>query len=112
MSIDQEIAREDDIPDDYWEETEAAKKLNAIFANQVYVQHLGSSLLRINLGESLDEEPRYHTAIVMTAANAYQFGALLMRMAEATLPKPEVIVPPPPPMRQTVPSGETQDGGE
>lgn len=77
-----------DDPQDYWLETEAAKKIQGLFANQVYVQHLGSGLLRVNFGEVLDEDPRFHSAIVLTAENAYAFGALMQRMAQAAVAPP------------------------
>jgi hypothetical protein len=71
------------IPDEYWEQRDASKKNPGLYTNQIYVQHLGEGLLRLSFGEVLDDEPRYHSALVLTAHNAYAFGELMMRMAQA-----------------------------
>ncbi|RYE03221.1 MAG: hypothetical protein EOP61_05520 [Sphingomonadales bacterium] len=73
-------------PEDYWEEEEASKAIRGMFTNRLYVQHLGSGLLRLNYAEVLTEhDPQYHTALVMTAENAFAFGQLMQRMAMAAL---------------------------
>jgi hypothetical protein len=71
--------------DDDWEHIEAAKKIDAIFANQVFVQPLGDGLLRLNFGEVLDDQPRYHSAIVISARNGLALADLIDRIARATL---------------------------
>lgn len=66
---------------DTWLNAEAVKKLNGQFANRLFVQHLGDGLLRLNFGDVMDEsEPAYHTAIVVTAANAISIAELIYRM--------------------------------
>jgi hypothetical protein len=69
---------------DNWLETEAVKKLNGQFTNRLFVQHLGDGLLRLNFGDVQDSsDPSYHTALVITAANAIQFAELIYRMGNA-----------------------------
>ncbi len=68
--------------DMYWEDREATKKIDGKFANRIYVQPVGDGMVRINLGEVLDDEPSYHTAVVVTAERAVDFAKLLQRVAE------------------------------
>jgi len=77
-------------PIDYWEEREAAKKVNGLYANHVYVQPLGQGMVRVNFGEVLDEEPRYHTAVVLTPENARDFAILMYQIAVRLAPEPEL----------------------
>ena len=72
--------------DAQWEEREAAKKNTGLFTNRVFAQPLGDGLVRVNFGEVIDTEPSYHTAIVITAANAVAFGELIYRMGIALTP--------------------------
>ncbi len=80
---------------EHFEHVEAVKKLNAIYTNQVFVQPLGDGNIRINFGETLDEEPRYHTSVVVSAANALDFANLVARMANSILSPPPVFTPTP-----------------
>ncbi|HEX4694978.1 hypothetical protein [Sphingomonas sp.] len=74
-----------DPDDDSWMDREAAKKLNGLYANRVYVQPLGSGMVRINFGEIIDaDDPSYHSAIVVTAEQATQFGELIYRLGMDT----------------------------
>lgn len=64
-----------------WLNADAAKKLSGQFSNRLFAQHLGDGLLRLNFGDVMDpDEPTYHTALVITAANAVQFAQLIYRM--------------------------------
>ena len=78
---------------DNWEHVDAIKKLTAAYVNQLFIQPLGDGNLRLNFGEALDEEPRYHTAIVISAANAKSFAELIHRWAVDTL-APSLVPPP------------------
>jgi len=89
---------------DYWEDREAAKKLTGVFANRVYVQPISPGMVRVNFGEVLDEEPTYHTAIVLTAADAMSFAALIYQVAQANLPAPPPIV--------TTPAAGAENNGD
>jgi len=70
---------------DFWEHTEAAKKLNALYTNRIYVQPLGEGIVRINFGETMDAEPSYHTAIAATPEQAIEFASLIYRVANTML---------------------------
>lgn len=93
-------------PEDYtpdWLDTDAAKKNNGIFTNRIFVQHLGEGMLRLNFGEILAaDDPSYHTALVISAANAVTFAELIYRMGNAALtpPPPPIIVTPQPPQSE------------
>lgn len=76
--------------DDTWMHIEEVKKLRSAYANQIFVQPLGDSNIRVNFGEVLDDEPRYHTALVLSASNALQFAQLIERWARITLGEPEL----------------------
>ncbi len=80
---------------DFWQEIEAAKKINGLFANRIYVQPLGDGMVRINLGEVLDEETSYHSAVVVTALQAKQFAQVIFNVASAILEQQYVPVAPP-----------------
>ena len=71
--------------EDNWEDREASKKNDGKFANRIYVQPLGNGMVRVNFGEVLDEFPSYHTAIVMTAANAVEFAGLMQNVGAAVM---------------------------
>jgi hypothetical protein len=64
-------------PSDLWLDVEASKKNVGQFANRIFVQPLGNGMVRINLGEVLDDDPSYHTAIVVTAEQGMQFASLI-----------------------------------
>ncbi|OYW47088.1 MAG: hypothetical protein B7Z08_07560 [Sphingomonadales bacterium 32-68-7] len=70
-----------DEPDDLYLHAEAAKKLNALYANRLFVQPLGEGLIRLNLGEFHDWEPTYHSASVMTPEMALELATVLHRVA-------------------------------
>ena len=74
-----------EIPD-LWEDREASKHLNAIFANRIFVQAVGDGLVRLNFGEITEEEPRYHSALLVSAHSAASFAQLMYQMASAILP--------------------------
>lgn len=80
---------ESGIVNDYWEEREAAKRLNALYTHNIYVHPIGGGMVRINFGASLDEEPSYHTALVMTAENARDFACLIYGVAVQLAPEPD-----------------------
>lgn len=69
------------LTDDYWEDREASKKLTGRYANRIYVQPLGNGMVRINFGEVLDEEPSYHSAIVVTAEQAIGFAHVIFNVS-------------------------------
>lgn len=70
---------------DLWEHSEAAKKLNALYANRIYVQPLPEGAVRINFGETMDADPSYHTAIVATPHQALDFASVIFRIAQAMI---------------------------
>ena len=92
---------------DNWEHIDAIKKLTAVYVNQLFIQPLGDGNLRLNFGEALDDEPRYHTAIVISAENAKLFSELVYRWAVDTITPPVIT----PPTIQAVPT-EPVNGGE
>jgi hypothetical protein len=95
VTDDKATAAEDQYNDD-WEHRDAARKISALFANQVYVQPVGDGMLRINFGQVLsDDEPSYHTAVVVSARNAVAAGELLYRYGQSLLPLEPVVSPPP-----------------
>lgn len=97
------MATDPDDVNDYWMEREAAKKINALFANRIYVQPIATGMVRLNFGEMLDEyDPTYHTAIVLTAEEAVSFAVLIHRIGTALLS--------PPPIIQTVPAEDADNG--
>jgi hypothetical protein len=67
----------DDDYDPYWEDRDASKANKGVFANRIYVQPLGNGMVRINFGEVLDDQPTYHTAIVVTAEQAVGFAQVI-----------------------------------
>lgn len=76
---------------DLWLHREAAKKLNALYSNRIFVQPLPEGLVRLNFGEVLDEdEPTYHSCVILTAENALQFADLIRNVAAGLLPPPIV----------------------
>jgi hypothetical protein len=80
--------------DPNWEDTEASKKLTGVFANRIYVQHLGEGMLRLNFGEVLDpHDPTYHTALVISGANAKLFAELIYRMGDAAITPQKMPAP-------------------
>jgi hypothetical protein len=83
----------EETPFDEWEHRDAAKKVSAIYANQVYIQPMAEGLIRVNFGEVMDEDPSYHTAIVLTPANCLLFSDLMARMATAVLKQTSVVTP-------------------
>ncbi len=42
-------------------------------------------MLRLTFGELLDDQPRYHSAITITAQNAAEFAVLIYKFAEAAI---------------------------
>lgn len=69
-----------------WLDLEATKKIHGIFANRIYVQPLGDGMVRLNFGEVLDnDDPTYHTALVMTASQAESFARLIHKVSLAIL---------------------------
>ena len=83
--------------EDTWMDQEAVKKLNGLFVNRIYVQHLGDQMMRLNFGEVLDpDDPSYHTALVISAANAKAFAELIFQHANAALAPPVITVTPTP----------------
>lgn len=93
MASEQPVEPEEE--QDFWFENEAAKKLNGLYANRIYVQPLGEGMVRINFGEVLDEDSSYHTAIVVTAQQAKQFAQVIFNVATAVVEREYVPVPPP-----------------
>ena len=84
-----------------WQDLEAVKKLTGQFVNRIFVQHMGDGMLRLNFGEVLDaDDPTYHTALVISAANAMSFAELIYGMAQ------QAIAPPP----SFKPTAETPSG--
>lgn len=79
------MSNDEPMEQDFWEDTFAAKKLNGIYSNRIYAQPLGDGMVRINFGEILDDEPRYHTAIVATAAQVKAFAQLMFNVSQAVL---------------------------
>ena len=76
---------EDEPVEDYWEDREAAKKINGIYANRIFVQPLGDGMVRINLGEVIDEDRSYHTAAVVTAHQAVAFAQIIYSIATSVI---------------------------
>ncbi len=60
---------------------QSSRKLRGLFTDRVYVQPHGDGMhLRINLGEVVGGEAQYHTAIVVSSADALEFAELIHRM--------------------------------
>jgi hypothetical protein len=78
-----------------WPHLEEIKKLRASYANQVFVQPMGDGNLRLNFGETLDEESLYHTAVVLSYGNAIELSSLIQRMVAAAYGAPPVFQPGP-----------------
>lgn len=72
------------LEDERWEAGEASKKLNALFANRIFVQPDGLHL-RITFGERVGDEGVFHTSVVVPNADALEFGRLILQMAEASI---------------------------
>lgn len=85
-------------PYDDWFDREAAKKINGVYANRIFVQPTTDGLLRLNFGEIYDDDPTYHTAIILSAANAESFARLIHGMAVTLLMPP--VAPPETPEEQ------------
>ena len=93
---------------DDWENREAARRINALFANQVFVQPVGDGMLRINFGQVLtDEEPSYHSAVVISGQNAVAFGELIYRYGRILTAPPQPSAFPP---GSPVPSAGSDNG--
>lgn len=63
---------------------EKAKLLQALFANQLFVQPDGLHL-RMSFGERVGGEAMFHTAFVVPNSDALSFGQLLVSMAESAI---------------------------
>lgn len=86
-----------DEPEDHWLHREAVKKLTAVYASRIFVQPVGQGMVRLSFGEALDDDdPIYHTSIVMTATNAAQFAELIYSTSQAILAPPPIYAPPSP----------------
>lgn len=97
-----------------WMDREAVKKLTGTYANRIFVQHLGEQMLRLNFGEVLDpDDPTYHTALVLSAANAKLFADLIYRQANAALAAADAETAAAPPIVTVpvaAPQASTPDG--
>lgn len=88
------MAEDDPVEEqDFWYEMEAAKKINGLFANRIYVQPLGEGLVRINFGEVLDADPSYHSAVVVTALQAKQFAQVIFNVATSVVEREYSPIP-------------------
>jgi hypothetical protein len=69
---------------------EASKSVAPLYASRVFVQDIGAGLLRVSVGEMLNEEIRYHAAFVVTAGTAMELAAIMARLAYPILnPQPQ-----------------------
>lgn len=75
-----------DDSDDLWIHDEAAKKVNALYANRLFAQPLNEGVIRISFGEMSDNiDPKYHSAIVVTPEMAVDFAEVIHRVAQAAI---------------------------
>jgi hypothetical protein len=75
---------------DNWLERDASRAVRSVFTNRMFVQALGGDMLRVSFAENLDDDPRYHSAIAISAVNAIEFAQLLYQMGTALLPQPPI----------------------
>lgn len=65
---------------------ESSRKLRGLFTDRIYVQPHGDGMhMRINFGEVVGGETQYHTAIVVSSANAVEFASLIHRLAVVSI---------------------------
>ena len=82
--------------DPNWIDREKSKDLDAIYVNRFFVEDLGSSMVRVSVGEYINGEPQYRVALAMTAIHALQFAELLARIAyPLVVPPAQTGVPTP-----------------
>jgi hypothetical protein len=72
------------LPNPFVNDLAKTKELSALYCNRMYVLPQGTNL-RVALGEVISGDSKYHSAVVISAADALEMGRLLVRMANDAL---------------------------
>ncbi len=68
-------------------DAKAAGKVDATLANRIFIQPTPDGWLRMAFGDVYDvDDPRYHSAFIVSPENAKQFAELMYQFAIALLP--------------------------